>query len=69
MEINMKLNTEAIIGFIKERSVEPSTWRGLVNILTAAGIVIEPSFVEPIIALGLGLSGLIGALTKDKVKV
>lgn len=65
----MKLNKEAAIEFIKERSVEPSTWRGIINIVTAAGVVIEPSLVEHIVALGLGLSGLIGALTKDKAKV
>ena len=62
----MGINKEAAINFIKERSIEPSTWRGLINLVTACGVIIEPQYIELIIAVGLGLSGFIGAVTTDK---
>lgn len=44
---------------------QESTWRGLIAIATAAGIIIEPALAERIIAAGLALIGLINTL-KDK---
>lgn len=60
------MNHQAIINFLVERGSEPSTWRGITNILTAAGVVLSPEHLELIVAGGLFLSGLIGAATKDK---
>ena len=55
-----------MLDFILARGKEASTWRGLVALVTAAGIVVSPELVEAIVALGLGVIGLIGVLTKDK---
>jgi len=52
--------------YILERLKEPSTWRGIVMLLTAAGIPIAPQFQDLIISAGLALAGLIGAATPDK---
>lgn len=62
------MNFQAILTFLVERGNEPSTWRGIANILTAAGVVLSPEHMELIVAGGLFVSGLIGAATKDKIK-
>ena len=52
--------------YLIERMKEPSTWRGLVLLLTAIGIPVQPELTEPIIAAGLAAAGLIGVVTQDK---
>ena len=52
--------------YVLERLKEPSTWRGLTLLLTALGIPLAPGVSDAIIAAGLGIAGLIGALTPDK---
>ncbi len=52
--------------FILDRAKEASTWRGLVYLLTAAGIPVAPEMSQAIIALGLALAGLIGVVSPDK---
>ena len=51
--------------YLLERAKEPSTWRGLVMLLTALGVSVSPEFTNTIVAAGTGLAGLIGVLTKD----
>lgn len=45
---------------------EPSTWRGLVAILTAAGVTLNPDQIAAIVALGLSIAGGLGAFLPDK---
>ena len=52
--------------YILERLKEPSTWRGIILILTAAGVPIAPEMQTAIISAGLALAGLIGVATPDK---
>jgi hypothetical protein len=52
--------------YILERMKEPSTWRGLTLLLTAAGVPLAPAVSEAIIAVGLAVAGLIGAVTPDR---
>ena len=52
--------------YILARAKEPSTWRGLILLLTAAGVPIAPAMAESIISVGLAIAGLIGAVTPDK---
>jgi hypothetical protein len=54
------------IQFFIDRANEPSSWRGFIVFLTAIGVKVSPEWQETIIALGLGIAGLIGMLTKDK---
>lgn len=44
---------------------EPSTWRGLIWILTASGLVISPEQQNAIIAAGMALAGMVGAFIGD----
>ncbi|MBF0164596.1 MAG: hypothetical protein HQL97_08585 [Magnetococcales bacterium] len=48
-----------------ERFREPSTWRGMVMLMTAFGVSISPDTVTDVVAVGTGVSGLIGVLTGD----
>lgn len=50
--------------YIIQRAQEPSTWRGVVLLLTALGVPIAPELASGIVTAGLGLAGLIGMLTK-----
>lgn len=52
--------------YIVARAKEPSTWRGLILLLTAAGVPIAPAMAESIVSVGLALAGLIGVITPDK---
>ena len=60
----MTVNTQ----YIMDRLNEPSTWRGLVNILIGLGVALKPEQVEAILAAGLFINGIIAASTKDAVK-
>jgi hypothetical protein len=52
--------------YILARAAEPSSWRGLILLLTAIGVPIAPSMAEAIITIGLGVAGVIGVATPDK---
>jgi len=52
--------------YIKERLKEPSTWRGIILLLTAAGVPIAPAMAEQIIAVGMAAAGLVAVATSDK---
>lgn len=49
-----------------DRIREPSTWRGIILLLTAIGVPVAPQLAEAIVTAGLGMSGLIGVMTPDK---
>lgn len=44
---------------------EPSTWRGLIWLLTAAGLALSPEQQTAIIAAGMAIAGAIGAFLND----
>lgn len=44
---------------------EPSTYRGLVWLLTAAGLALSPEQQTAIVGAGAALAGLIGAFFTD----
>lgn len=52
--------------YILDRAREPSSWRGFILLLTAIGVPIAPELQTTIISAGLGIAGLIGAVTADK---
>jgi hypothetical protein len=52
--------------YILARAAEPSSWRGLILLLTAIGVPIAPSMAEAIITIGLGVAGAIGVAASDK---
>lgn len=55
-----------IKNYIKDRLQEPSTWRGIILLLTALGVPIAPAMSEAIMCLGLALAGGLGILLPDK---
>jgi hypothetical protein len=56
------------VGYLQQQLQEASTWRGMVVIATALGMQIAPDKVDAIVAAGLGLSGLLGAMLPDRVR-
>ena len=52
--------------YLIERMKEPSTWRGIILLLTAVGVPVAPALADSIISAGLAIAGLIGAVTPDK---
>ena len=52
--------------YMIERMKEPSTWRGIVLLLTAIGVPVAPAMAEAIVSVGLAVAGLIGVATPDK---
>lgn len=54
------------MNYILARLQEPSTWRGLVLIVSALGAALSPDQQEAIVTGGLLLAGIIGAAVPDK---
>ena len=52
--------------YIIDRLSEPSTWRGLISVLTALGIKVRPDLTEAIISSGLAAMGIINVFRKEK---
>ena len=53
--------------YLKARLYELSTWRGLVLILTAAGMKIFPLMKDNIIIGGIALAGALGLFFRDSL--
>ncbi|MFA6100446.1 MAG: hypothetical protein WC750_06295 [Patescibacteria group bacterium] len=51
--------------YIINRLKEASTWRGIIALITAAGITLQPNQVEAIVAAGLAAIGIVGAFFPD----
>lgn len=51
--------------YLIELIAQPSTWRGIVMVLTSIGISINPELQAQIISAGLAIAGLIGASFRD----
>jgi len=47
------------------RARERSTWMGLVAVLSAFGVSVNPELTQHIAAVGIALAGLVSTLTKD----
>ena len=47
------------------RLKEPSTWRGLIWILTVFGVLLTPEQTEAIVLAGMALAGLLGVFCSD----
>ena len=56
----------AIINFILERLKEPSTWRGIIWLLSSFGVVLDPEQSDAIVATAMSLVGLIAMFTSDQ---
>ena len=56
---------EKTLDWLKRQLAQPSTWRGVLALLTSFGIAISPQQAEAITAAGLALIGLVGVFTKD----
>lgn len=52
--------------YMIERMKEPSTWRGVILLLTAIGVPVAPAMADAIVSVGLAVAGLIGVATPDK---
>lgn len=50
--------------YILDRAREPSTWRGIILLLTALGVPMAPALSEAIVSTGLAVAGLIGVVTR-----
>jgi hypothetical protein len=55
-----------ILNIITQRLSENSTWRGLILVITACGLKMEPALQEQIVASGLALVGLLNIVRKGQ---
>lgn len=51
-----------LLDWLLDRFSENSTWRGAIALLTAAGVTLQPDMANAIIAVGLGVIGIINVL-------
>lgn len=52
--------------YIIERLKEPSTWRGMIMVLTAFGVGWSPENQALVVSAGVGVAGLLGAVLPDR---
>ena len=52
--------------YLLARLKEPSTWRGLAVLATAAGVQMSPEQIAAIVPVGLAVAGAIGAFFPDR---
>ena len=52
--------------FIMKRLREASTWRGIMALVTAAGIALNPEQIEALVIVGMGVMGAIGTFFPDQ---
>lgn len=62
----MKEKWLKIEGWVLDRLEEPSTWRGIVAVMTAAGITMDPDEVGKIVACGLSVIGVINIFRRER---
>ena len=53
------------MNWLLERLREPSTYRGLVWLLTACGVTLRPEVWEQITAVGMAAAGMLGVAMSD----
>jgi hypothetical protein len=56
----------ALFDWTIARLSEVSTWRGIIGILTSAGVYVSPDRAAAIIAVGMALIGLINVVRSEK---
>ena len=50
---------------IIERFQQESTWRGIITVIMAVGVVLNPDQIEAVVSVGLAIVGLINICKKD----
>jgi hypothetical protein len=55
--------------WLLRRLREPSTWRGIVWLLTALGVTLDPMAWEYIMTIGMAVAGLLGVLLSESPHV
>jgi hypothetical protein len=53
------------MNYILDRLKEPSTWRGILAMITAVGVKLHPEMQEAIISAGLALIGMVNIFRKE----
>ena len=54
--------------WVAERLTEPSTWRGITLLGTAAGVYVSPQMIETMVTVGGGIYSMILLFKKDSSK-
>lgn len=66
MYFSLETRMDEIKSYLLNRLREASTWRGILALLTAAGVAISPEQIESIVTAGLALIGVVGVFASDK---
>ena len=59
---------DAVLNWLLARLREPSSWRGIVWLLTVFGLAIKPGQAEAIVTAGMALAGLLGVFLSDETR-
>ena len=54
------------LSWLLDRLKEPTTYLGITDLLSAAGYALDPELIKQISAAGVGVSGLILFVLKEK---
>lgn len=57
---------KAILKFILPRLKERSTYLGIVGLLAAVGVAVDPTYVDLALTVGAAVAGILGVIWPDK---
>ena len=66
--VNPKLTWFFMISWLKQRLAEPSTYRGIVGMVAALGISLNPELIKEVIALSVAVLSFVEFIRKEKEK-
>lgn len=66
--VNPKLSFFFMIEWLKQRLAEPSTYRGIVGLMAALGLTLNPELIQEIITLTVAILGFIEFVRKENEK-
>ena len=55
-----------MISWLKQRLSEPSTYRGIIGMIAALGITINPELIKEVIALSVAVLSFVEFIRKEK---
>jgi len=64
-EVRMAPHIDRTIRYVLARAGERSTWRGVIGLVTALGVVVEPTKVAAIVTIAVGVASIMEMMLPD----
>lgn len=52
--------------YLLNRAKEPTTWAGIIALVTSFGVAIAPDLAEALVATGVAIAGVVAVVLKER---